>query len=92
MSKVETVHYDRAYVEKHIKKVISNEHWRIWMEEQTAGQRLYEKFGEWKKEHPKNPIAKKNYPDDEYLQIISAFKAYFDAVDAKQKQEVFSLD
>ena len=58
MSKVETVHYDRAYVEKHIKKVISNEHWRLWMEEQTAGQRLYDKFGEWKKEHPKNPIAR----------------------------------
>ena len=82
MGKIETVPYSRDSVEKHIKKVIANEHWRFWMEEQTAGQRLYEKFGEWKKEHPKNPIAKKNYPDDEYLQIISAFKAYFDAVDA----------
>ena len=82
MRKLETIPYSRDYVEKHIKKVISNEHWRFWMEEQTAGQRLYDKFGEWKKEHPKNQIAKKNYPDGEYLQIISAFKAYFDAVDA----------
>ena len=82
MSKIETIPYSRDCVEKHVKKVIANEHCRIWVEEQTAGQRLYEKFGEWKKEHPKNPIAKKNYPDDEYLQVISAFRGYFDAVDA----------
>ena len=80
MSKIETVPYSRDCVEKHVKMVIANEHCRIWMEEQTAGQRIYEKFGEWKKKHPKNPIAKKNYPDNEYLQIITAFKSYFDAV------------
>ena len=86
MSKVVPIEYSNEYVKRHIQKVISNEHWRIWMEEQTAGQRVYEKFGEWKKEHPKHPVAKKNYPDDEYLQIISAFKGYFDAVEANDDE------
>ena len=40
---------------------------------------LYDTFGEWKKKNPNNPIAKRNYPDNEYLQVISAYRAYFDS-------------
>lgn len=43
----------------------------------------HQTFGEWKKENPTHPLAIKNYPEEEYVQVISAYKKYFDAVCAK---------
>lgn len=61
-----------------IERYITAAHGALALAEKTEGRKLYDTFGEWRKEHPNHPAAKKNYPDNEYLQVISAFKAYFD--------------
>lgn len=47
-------------------------------EEQRYGEKLYTTFGEWKKKNPDSPIAKKNYPENEFVEVIAAYKSYFD--------------
>lgn len=61
-----------------MKTYIRAEHTALERHERQAGERLYDKFGEWKAANPNHPIAKKNYPAEEYVQVIAAFRKYFD--------------
>ncbi len=38
----------------------------------------FETFGEWKKKNPTHRLANRNYPDDEYVIIISNYFKYFE--------------
>lgn len=61
-----------------VEQMITAAHNELAHNERANGKRYYETFGEWKKANPNNPVAKKNYPNDEYVMVISAFKTYFD--------------
>jgi hypothetical protein len=61
-----------------MKTYIRAEHTALERHELQVGERLYDKFGEWKAANPNHPIAKKNYPAGEYVQVIAAFRKYFD--------------
>lgn len=86
MSKKKIPEYSIEQVERYIETAIRNEHFYLQMVEQRFGQRSYDTFGEWKKENPNHPLAKMNYPDYEYLNVISAFKVYFDRVCANSDE------
>lgn len=75
-----TVDYPFEYVENVVGKLVKASHRALMNEEIKLNKKhLYDTFGQWKKQNPNNPIAKMNYPDNEYLQVISAYKAYFDS-------------
>lgn len=77
-----TPDYPFEYVEQTVGKLVRASHRALMTEEIKQKKKhgeLYDLFGEWKKKNPNNPIAKRNYPDNEYLQVISAFRAYFDS-------------
>lgn len=77
-----TPDYPVEYVENVVGKLIRASHRALMTEEIRLNKKhgeLYDTFGQWKKKNPNNPIAKMNYPDNEYLQVISAFRAYFDS-------------
>lgn len=77
-----TPDYPVEYVENVVGKLIRASHRALMNEEIRLNKKhgeLYDTFGQWKKENPNNPIAKMNYPDNEYLQVISAYRAYFDS-------------
>lgn len=77
-----TPDYPFEYVENVVGKLVKASHRALMNEEIRLNKKqgeLYDTFGQWKKENPNNPIAKMNYPDNEYLQVISAYKAYFDS-------------
>ena len=69
-----------AYVKNYIQAV----HNIFAKEEQRYGKRIYTTFGEWKKKNPKNPVAKKNYPEDEYIEVIAEYKTYFNKMYAEE--------
>lgn len=76
------VDYPFEYVESVVGKLIRASHRALMTEEIRLNKKhgeLYDTFGQWKKQNPNNPIAKMNYPDNEYLQVISAYRAYFDS-------------
>lgn len=77
-----TPDYPVEYVENVVGKLIRASHRALMNEEIRLNKKhgeLYDTFGQWKKQNPNNPIAKMNYPDNEYLQVISAYRAYFDS-------------
>lgn len=77
-----TPDYPVEYVENVVGKLIRASHRALMAEEIRLNKKhgeLYDTFGQWKKQNPNNPIAKMNYPDNEYLQVISAYRAYFDS-------------
>lgn len=77
-----TVDYPFEYVENVVGKLVRASHRALMNEEIKYKKKhgeLYDTFGQWKKQNPNNPIAKMNYPDNEYLQVISTFKAYFNS-------------
>ena len=53
-------------------------HNELKREEKRYGKVLYDKFGVWKRQHPEHPLANRNFPNGEYVQVISAFWNYFD--------------
>lgn len=59
-------------------KTVTAAHNALVMEERRLGKRAFETFGEWKALNPNNPVAKMNYPDDEYVMVINTYKTYFD--------------
>lgn len=74
--------YPVEYVENVVGKLIRASHRALMTEEIRLNKKhgeLYDTFGQWKKQNPNNPIAKMDYPDNEYLQVISAYRAYFDS-------------
>lgn len=58
--------------------VVNAAHNALAREEHRIGKRCYETFGEWCKLNPNHPVAKMNYPKDEYVMVISNYKEYFD--------------
>lgn len=77
-----TPDYPFEYVESVVGKLIRASHRALMTEEIRLNKKhgeLYDTFGQWKKQNPNNPIAKMDYPDNEYLQVISAYRAYFDS-------------
>lgn len=83
---IEPKNYEQWEVLEHTKKLVQVSHEIFANQEKAKGQRLYDTFGEWKKENPNHPIAKKNYPDNEYLQVISNYRQYFDIVCAEREE------
>lgn len=71
----------KAYAQEDIEKVTESyvraAHNQYLREEQRHGEKIYPTFGEWKKKNPNNPIAKKNYPEEEFIQVIAAYHTYF---------------
>ena len=77
-----TVDYPFEYVENVVGKLVRASHRALMNEEIKYKKKhgeLYDTFGQWKKQNPNNPTAKMNCPDNEYLQVISAYRAYFDS-------------
>lgn len=95
MSKnIEPRQYTQWEVEEQVAGLVAAYHKTLAFTEKTFNKRFYEKFGEWKKLNPNNPVAKKNYPDNEYVLVISAYKKYFDmlAERATQDATTYELD
>ena len=67
---------------------VAEAHKALAMEEKKQNKKLYPTFGEWKKENPNRPIAKMNYPEDEYIEIIAAYPNYFNLKYAVQALDV----
>jgi hypothetical protein len=58
-------------------RMIAAEHKAFAQLEQKHGMKCYDTFGEWKKTHQTNPLAAYTFPENEYLQVISAHLTYF---------------
>lgn len=91
-TKVEPRHYEIWEVEASVNGLIRAAHAELAREEKQHNKRMYETFGEWKALNPNHPVAKKNYPHDEYVMVISAYKTYFDGLAAASLKEVTVLD
>lgn len=76
--KVELKSYEPGEVYKYTKSFIREYHNTLALHEKNTKRKQYDKFGEWKLQNPNNPMAKINYPDEEYVLVISAYKKFFD--------------
>lgn len=47
----------------------------------------HETFGEWKRENPRHRLANKNYPKNEFVEVISAYINYFNELYDKPREE-----
>lgn len=65
---------DKEYA---IRSYIRSDHNFLKAQENKTGYK-YETFGAWRRANPDKPAASKNYPDDEYLLVIRAYRDYFD--------------
>lgn len=73
MSKtIEPKNYTQEQLEYFAESYIRADHNTLAQHEQKAGIRLYETFGEWKKEHPTHELAQYTFPEDEYIQVIGS--------------------
>lgn len=61
-----------------LERCVISAHNELAQEERRQKKRMFGVFGEWKKENPTHSLAKMNYPNDEYIMVISAYKNYFD--------------
>ena len=52
----------------------------------------FETFGEWKKRCPNHPLAKMNYPNHYYLQVISEHIKYFNKKYGCEPKKLTKLD
>jgi hypothetical protein len=80
MKKIEPKIYTQADAIKIAEGLIRVDHARLAAVEKKDGKRYFETFGEWRKANPLNPVASKNYPEDEYVMVISAHIKYFDFI------------
>lgn len=80
MKKIEAIAYTYDDVLAKAKTLVNAAHNELARDEKLHNKRFYETFGEWKKENPLHPLASKNYPEDEYVMVISAYKKYFDTI------------
>ena len=76
--KVEPINYPEEEVWKFAETQVNAAHNELVREERREKKSLYDKFGNWKRQHPEHPLASRNFPNDEYVQVISAFWNYFD--------------
>lgn len=76
-TKIEPKTYTQWKLNEYAEKLITVAHNSLVMEEKRVGKRCYETFGEWKATHSNHPVAKVNYPEDEYVIVISTYKSYF---------------
>lgn len=75
---IEPRHYSQEELLTYAESYVRAAHNSCVREEQRCGEKLYTTFGEWKKKNPDSPIAKKNYPENEFVEVIAAYKSYFD--------------
>lgn len=86
------VEYSKEEILNYAKQMVQAAHKILEEQERKYGRQLYETFGQWKKEHPTYPIAKKNYPDEEYVQVIASYKNYFDAIAVSAKEATTAIE
>ena len=79
-TKIEPKNYTEWELNEYAERFTIAAHNALAQEERRVGKRCFETFGEWKQNNPTHSMAKKNYPKDEYLAVISAHKNYFDKV------------
>ena len=87
MKNIEAKVYTYDEVLAKVKTLARAAHNELASEERRLGMRYFETFGEWKKQNPLNPMASKNYPEDEYVQVISTYKKYFDTLAATSLED-----
>lgn len=77
MSKtIEPKNYTQEELDRFALNYIRADHNTLAHKEQKYGVKMFSTFGEWKKEHPTNPLAQYTFPENEYLQVISAHIHY----------------
>ena len=59
--------YTLSELERFQKQYVVAAHNELVREEKRLGKKVFETFGEWQKKHPNHPIAKKDYPKDEFV-------------------------
>lgn len=89
---IERKQYTEWEIMEQVAGLVRAYHADLERDEKRYGRRCYETFGEWKKLNQSNPVAKKNYPDNEYLLVISAYKKYFDKICDESKENLYQLD
>ena len=87
MKNIEVVAYTYDQVLTKVKTLVRAAHNELARDEKLHKKRFYETFGEWKKQNQLSPIASKNYPEDEYVIVISAYKKYFDTLAAASLED-----
>lgn len=74
---------------EYVGQMVNQTHNFFKMAEKRYGA-YHETFGAWKLRNPYHPLAKKNYPNDEYVEVISQWFNYFEDIYAEK--DYVSLD
>ena len=91
-AKIEPKIYTEQALRQIMEGYIRARHNELARHEQQCKKRFYETFGEWKKRNSQHKLATMNYPEDEYVMVISDFKNYFDKRAASQVDDLLDDD
>lgn len=75
--KIEPREYTQEELNNFMDRMIAAEHRAFYQVEQKLNERVYDTFGEWKKTHQTHELAMYPFPENEYLQVITAHMTYF---------------